>query len=276
MIDLHTHSTASDGSYSPCDLVAEAVKAGVTRLSLTDHDTVSGLEDGRAACIKAGITLVNGIELSTRWQNQTLHIIGLDIDPRNPGLIDAVQTAQQTRVERGRMIGEKLEQWGIPNAYQATCKLAGSTLIGRAHFARFLVQQGYAKNFRQVFKRYMIRGKPGHTTADWIGLENAIEVIHQAGGIAIIAHPTRYGLSRGKLRTLAEEFRDLSGDAIEVVSGNSSAAEVENMANLSNTFKLAASTGSDFHGSDKPWTRLGHLFALPASCLPVWELRKLW
>jgi predicted metal-dependent phosphoesterase TrpH len=276
MIDLHTHSTASDGSYSPQNLVAHAAIAGITRLSLTDHDTIDGLEDGRAACREAGITLVNGIELSACWRNRTIHIVGLDFDLQNTGLISAVQNAQHIRVERGRTIGERLERSGVTGAYESTCKLAGSILIGRAHFARFLVEQEYAKDFKQVFKRYMTRGKPGYVAADWMSLEDAVIAIHQASGIAVIAHPARYGFTSSKLRRLGEEFSGLSGDAIEVVSGNSSATEVENMTTLANEFGLAASIGSDFHGLDKPWSQLGRLRPLPASCQPVWHLRKLW
>ncbi len=276
MIDLHTHSTASDGSYSPRELVKLAAQAGITRLAITDHDTLDGLASAMASCEKHEVSLVNGIELSCRFGNRSLHIVGLDIDPENEELNNAVFQSQQIRIKRGRIIGQKLEKSGISNAYKSTCELAGSNLIGRAHFARVLVEQGYAKNFKQVFKRYMTQGKPGYAAAQWMALETAINVIHAAGGLAVIAHPARYGLSRGQLRRLVEDFRDLSGDAIEVVSGKASPGEIENLARLAGEFSLAGSVGSDFHGPDKPWVKLGKLPQIPKHCVPVWSLRELW
>lgn len=271
MIDLHTHSTASDGSYTPTELISHAAEAGITRLALTDHDTVSGLAEAREASIEHGISLVPGIELSTQWGTQTLHIVGLGIDPTSNSLCKIIIEAQQTRVDRGRAIGKKLEQAGVRNAYQDTCQLAGSALIGRAHFARYLIDQGLAKDFKQVFKRYMVRGKPGYAPAIWIDMDQAVAHIHRSGGIAVLAHPMRYNLSSGKRRRVVEAFSAAGGDAIEVVAGRTSPAEIDIVARLAIEFNLLASAGSDFHGPDKPWVQLGNLPRLPSDCRAVWQ-----
>ena len=271
MIDLHTHSTASDGSYTPTELVCHAANAGITQLALTDHDTVSGLAEAHHASVKRGISLVKGIELSAQWGTQTIHIVGLGIDPESTALSQAIVQTQQIRISRGRTIGKKLEQAGIPDAYQDTCKLAGSELVGRAHFARYLVQQGFAKDFKQVFKRYMVRGKPGFAPAEWIEMEQAVDCIQLAGGAAVLAHPMRYNLSSGKRRQVVEAFAAAGGDAIEVVAGRTNPAEIDIAARLALDYELLASVGSDFHGPDKPWVRLGSLPSLPAACRGIWQ-----
>lgn len=271
MIDLHTHSTASDGSYTPAELISRASEAGITQLALTDHDTVSGLAEARSASIEQGISLIPGIELSARWGTQTLHIVGLGIDPSGDSLRKAITQTQQTRIDRGRTIGKKLEQTGVHNAYLHTCQLAGSELIGRAHFARYLVSLGLAKDFNQVFKRYMVRGKPGYAPAHWMEMDQAVAQIHGSGGIAVLAHPMRYNLGGSKRRKVVEAFAMAGGEAIEVVAGRTNAAEIEIVARLAFEFNLLASVGSDFHGPDKPWVQLGKLPRLPSNCQPVWQ-----
>ena len=276
MIDLHTHSTASDGSFTPQQLVINASDAGISHLALTDHDSVDGIAEARLAATENGINLIDGIELSVRWQSKTLHIVGLGINPECPVLTRVIETAQQIRINRGRAIGEKLEMAGVEDAYKKTCEIAGSALVGRSHFARMLVAAGHAKDIKQVFKRFMVRGKPGYASAEWIELAPAINAIHDAGGVAIVAHPMRYNLSRRQLEHLLADFKQAGGDAMEVISGRSTKNETELMSRLANQFELAASTGSDFHGPDKPWLKLGCLVRLPANCTPIWQKARLW
>jgi predicted metal-dependent phosphoesterase TrpH len=276
VIDLHTHSTASDGSYTPTELVALASQQGITKLALTDHDTVDGVSEAAAACLVHGVTFVPGIELSARWHSRTLHIVGLSVDPLNTTLETAISGAKQIRIDRAREIGDRLERAGVSEAYRHTREQAGTELLGRFHFAKMLVSRGYAKDFRQVFKRFMVRGKPGYASAEWMQMKTAIEIIHRAGGIAVMAHPARYSLSAGQLRKALEQFKGTGGDAMEVVCGHSNTRETENMARLANDTQLAASIGSDFHGPDKPWISLGRLSRLPTNCLPVWQSQKLW
>ncbi len=276
MIDLHTHSTASDGSYTPSELVSLAVQQGINRLALTDHDTVDGLSEAEAACHAHSITFVPGVELSVRWRSRTLHIVGLSIDPLEPDLQASISDAKQIRIARAREIGSRLEKAGISEAYRHTRDQADTELLGRFHFAKMLVSRGYAKDFRQVFKRYMVQGKPGYAPAEWMDMQTAVDIIHRAGGVAVMAHPARYSLSSGQLRKALEKFKSAGGDAMEVVSGNCNTREAENMARLANDTQLAGSIGSDFHGPEKSWISLGRLSQLPASCVPIWQYQKLW
>ncbi len=271
MIDLHSHSTASDGTLSPTQLVEKAAQAGVRTLALTDHDCIAGIEEANQAAQAHGIKLVPGIELSVMWSKRTLHIVGLDIDIGHAGLNAALADAVSFRLRRGREIGEKLEKIGIEGAFEGACAVAGGSLISRSHFAHFLVAHGYAKDIRQVFKRYMIKGKPGHVAGEWMSLERGIELIHQAGGVAILAHPARYNLSRTKLRGLLKELKSQGVDGIEVVSGSHSQDENKTMAQHALDFDLPASQGSDYHGPEKPWVQLGRLPPMHYRCKPIWE-----
>lgn len=271
MIDLHSHSTASDGTLSPAQLVQKAAEAGISTLALTDHDCIAGIEEANQAAHELGINLVPGIELSVIWAKRTLHLVGLNIDIRHAGLNAALADAVAFRLRRGREIGEKLEQAGINNAFEGACAVAGSSLISRSHFAHFLVAQRHAKDIRQVFKRYMVKGKPGHVAGEWIGLKQGIELIHQTGGVAILAHPARYNLSRTKLRGLFKELKLLGVDGIEVVSGSHSQDENKTMAQHALDFDFPASQGSDYHGPEKPWVQLGRLPPMHYRCRPIWE-----
>lgn len=271
MIDLHTHSTASDGSYSPADLVGLAARSGIRKLALTDHDTTDGINEARTASQNFEIELISGVELSAQWQNRTLHIVGLYVDPEDTALKAAIARAKNVRADRAREIGSRLEKAGITNAYRLTKRQHETEQLGRSHFARMLVEQGYAKNFTQVFKRYMVRGKPGYASARWMDLETAINTIHQAGGVAVFAHPARYNLSRTQLRKAIRDFSSWDGDALEIVSGKTNPKEIEDMTRLAQDNNLAGSMGSDFHGPDKPWISLGQLPPFPSQCTPIWQ-----
>ena len=276
MIDLHTHTTASDGSFSPENLILQAAAAGIERLAITDHDCVSALLVARPAARNSGIGLIDGIELSVSWENRTFHIVGLKINCNCLSLQQVIAQAQLTRIQRGHEIGAALEEHGIDNAWQKTRAMADSEALTRSHFARMLVDEGKAKNAKQVFKRYMVKGKPGYVSAEWISMDAAISIIHAAGGVAILAHPARYYLGKNHLARLLDAFQVAGGDAIEVVSGKTNSAEIAMLAQHANKRNLAASIGSDFHGPDKPWLSLGKLPALPVQCDPVWSRFALW
>ena len=207
MIDLHTHSTASDGTLSPTELVQHAASAGIRHLALTDHDSVSGINEAQAAADQLGIQLIHGLELSVTWSKRTLHIVALNVDIHNVKLNAALTEVLTARQSRAQFMAERLAQHGIEGALEGAQRHAKSTLIGRLHFAKFLVETGHAKDIRQVFKRFLVQGKPGYVSGQWMPLEEGVELIHQAGGIAIIAHPARYKLSRTKLRGLFSEFK---------------------------------------------------------------------
>ena len=270
MIDLHSHSTASDGSLSPEDLLALAGEVGLQHLALTDHDTIAGLEAATAAANRHGINLIPGVELSVSWQKRTLHIVGLNIDPDCPKLLSILRTAADTRINRARAIGASLENAGIRGAFDGARDIAGDdSNLSRSHFARFLVAQGHARNSQQVFKRFMVGGKPGYVAAEWIALADAVNVIHAAGGVAVLAHPSRYRVTAGKLRRIIADFRCAGGDAMEVCCGGSNPGEVSHLARLARENQLCASLGSDFHGPDKPWAKLGHLAPIPTGIASV-------
>ncbi|MGM0679870.1 MAG: PHP domain-containing protein [Pseudomonadota bacterium] len=269
--DLHTHSTASDGTLSPAELVARAVEREIDQLALTDHDTTAGLEAARVAAREQGLGLIPGIELSVSWAHQTLHIVGLHIDPGHPAMQAGIARQLDFRRWRAAEIGRRLAKAGIDGAYDGACGYADGDLVGRTHFARYLVEQGHARDLKQVFKRYLVRGKPGHVAGEWATLEQAVGWIRDSGGLAVIAHPARYKLSATRLRQLLGEFGELGGAALEVVSGSHSRDDMLRFGQLSQTWNLAASSGSDYHGPENPYRDIGRLPELPPGCRPIWE-----
>jgi len=268
--DLHTHSTASDGTLTPSALIALAAARGVDVLALTDHDTLDGLAAARTAADAAGLILSPGVEISVTWGGRTIHIIGLGIDPRNQALRDGLAELSTYRRRRAEEIGRRLAKEGIEGAFEGAGAFSNGWLIGRTHFARFLVQQGYAADEREVFKHYLVRGKPGHVAGDWASLETAVGWIRDAGGQAVIAHPGRYRFTRTKLLRLIGQFTALGGVGIEVVSGNHSRDECLLFARYAQEHRLLASVGSDFHGPGNPRTGLGSTAPLPSFCIPIW------
>ena len=269
--DLHTHSTASDGTLTPTALLQRAAERGVEALALTDHDVTSGLAEAARAAQALGIELIPGIEISVTWSHQTVHIVGLNIDASNQSLQAGLEKLLAFRHWRAEEIARRLDKKGIPGAYAGAQKFAKGSIIGRTHFARFLVEQGYAKDLRQVFKRYLVRGKPGFVPGDWASLEEALGWIERAGGQAVIAHPARYNFSATRMRQLIGEFQELGGAALEVVSGSHSRDEMLHYAQVTSNAGLLASTGSDYHGPENPYFELGRLPALPEVCQPIWQ-----
>ncbi len=269
--DLHTHSTASDGTLSPSDLIARAAQQGVEVIALTDHDTLAGLDEAAAAAQRHGIRLVPGVEISVTWGGRTVHIVGLDLDPACSALRRGLDGLLAYREERAAEIASRLERAGWPGALEGARAQAQGELVGRTHFARFLVQQGAAKDLRSVFKHFLVKGKPGHVAGCWTTLEEAVGWIRAAGGQAVVAHPARYGLTRSKMKRLLEDFRASGGRGIEVVSGSHSRDDYFTFARWARELGLLASAGSDYHGPDNPWIELGRLPELPEGCRPIWE-----
>jgi predicted metal-dependent phosphoesterase TrpH len=270
--DLHCHSTRSDGLLAPAAVVDRAASRGVDVLALTDHDEVSGLAEAREAADKAGIRFVCGSELSVSWEDLSIHVVGLNLDPDNDTLATGLETIRSGRTTRARRIGDALAASGIPCAYEGALKYVTSErLITRAHFARYLVEAGYVREVKDVFKRYLTPGKPGYVRHEWATLSHAIDWIHAAGGQAVVAHPGRYKVSDSGMRRLLAEFRDAGGDAIEVLSSSHTPAQYAQYATLSRVFGLAGSCGSDYHGPGESWMDLGDLPEMPAGVVPVWK-----
>lgn len=269
--DLHTHSTASDGSQSATDLVTRAASLGVDCLALTDHDTLAGIAEAKSAAEKAGISFVPGAEISVSWEGTTLHVLGLGLDLLCPSLLEGLGRLQTFRSSRAQEIGERLSQAGIPDAYAGAALLATGKLISRTHFAQFLIAAGFAKDVRDVFKRYLVKGKPGHVPGQWASLTEALAWIQAAGGFAVLAHPARYDLSAGSLRRLLQEFKAGGGVGIEVISGNQDQKTSHSLADYARRYDLYASVGSDYHGASAPWRELGRMADLPKNVRPIWE-----
>jgi predicted metal-dependent phosphoesterase TrpH len=271
VFDLHAHSTHSDGTLSPTALVTRAAARGVDVLALTDHDELSGLSEARAAATDAGIGFVCGTELSVTWEGTTVHVVGLGVDPDNTTLADGLAGIRAGRSERAQRIGDALAEAGIDGAYAGAMRYVTSErLISRTHFARFLVEAGHARALKDVFQRYLGRGKPGYVPHQWATLTEAVGWIRAAGGQAALAHPGRYKLSGSKMRTLLTTFRDEGGAAIEVLSPSHTSAQCAEFAAHARNLGLRGSCGSDFHGPGESWIDLGGLPTLPPGVEPVW------
>ena len=270
-IDLHCHSTVSDGLLSPADLVAHAAKNGIKVLALTDHDDVSGLAAARLAAAQHDIHFVNGVEISVTWKKLTLHIVGLKFDADNAALKIALDAVRNTRDVRAHEMAAGLAKAGIANAYEGANAIAKQSILTRSHFAQFLAQAGHAKDVKSVFKKFLVKGKPGFVDSNWMDLESAVNLIIGAGGQAVIAHPGRYDLGMVKMHLLMHEFRTLGGSAIEVVTGSHQPPQYQQFAKIAHKFSLKASLGSDYHGAGLSFMGMGQVPELPAGCLPVWD-----
>ena len=276
--DLHCHSTVSDGLLTPADLVARAAGRGVKFLALTDHDDVAGLAEAREAAARLGIKFINGVEISVSWRSHTLHIVGLRIDPAYVPLVEGLRAIRNGRGARAQLMAESLAKIGIGGALEGAYRYAGNpSIIGRTHFARFLVESGYSKDVRSVFNNYLVKGKPGYVSHQWAALPDTVSWIRGSGGVAVLAHPGRYTSGRKHmgsttLRELLREFTDLGGQGIEVVSGAHTPEQYAEFARYAEEYGLFASCGSDFHGPGESYRDLGGLPDFPLSCRPVWQL----
>lgn len=271
LYDLHTHSTASDGVLSPSELVKRAATAGIYGLALTDHDTIDGLDEAELAAGQVGVKWIPGVEISVTWNFQTIHIVGLWINLRSPELIQGLTKLREFRVWRAEEIGRRLAKSNIPNAFIGACKLADGKVLTRTHFAKFLIQQGFATNEQKVFESFLTSGKPGYVTDQWATMDEAINWIKLANGKAVLAHPSRYKLTYKNLRRLISVFKETGGLGLEVISRSHTPENVATIARLANEFELLSSIGSDFHNPYNRRDVLGQLPNLPLECTPIWQ-----
>lgn len=269
VFDLHSHTTFSDGSLTPHELITRAIEKRVDVLAITDHDTLDAYHHLPEP--NADITVIPGVEFSTQWGNTGVHIVGLNVDPRSDAISTGVEYQADARLQRARLIGEKLKSKGIENAFEGANQLSRGSYIGRPHFAQYIINIGRAKSMNAAFKRYMGDGKVGDVKQHWAELPQIVQWIRDAGGIAVLAHPMKYKLTRTKLKNLIADFKKGGGQGIEVVSGQQQALQTADIAQLCEQNKLLASCGSDFHSPDRPWCELGVFASLPATVTPVWE-----
>ena len=271
--DLHCHSVVSDGTLTPEELAARAAANGVELWALTDHDEVGGQERAAAAAKACGIRYVCGVEVSVTFLNQTVHIVGLGVDPENTALRAGLTATRGGRTARARDMAAELARVGIPGVFEGALKYVGNPeLISRSHFARYLVEAGICPDTNSVFRKYLAQGKPGYVPHRWASLGDAVGWITGAGGVAVIAHPARYKFSANEEFALFTEFKGHGGAGVEVVTGSHTSAEYLTYGAAAKDYGLAASRGSDFHSPNESHTDLGSLPYLPGTLTPVWEL----
>lgn len=271
--DLHCHSVVSDGTLTPEDLAARAKAGGVELWALTDHDEVGGQARALAAARSQGLAYLTGVEVSVTFAKETIHIVGLGVDPEHAELCEGLAHTRSGRDQRAVQMGEELAKVGIKGAYEGALKYVGNpALVSRTHVARFLVEAGHCGSTHEVFSRYLVEGKPGYVPHTWASLTEAVGWIKRSGGMAVLAHPARYRrLTPTEHWALFSEFREAGGEGVEVVTGSHSEAEALQYAQLARELGLYASRGSDFHSPEESRVPLGSLPFLTGDLRPVWE-----
>lgn len=271
-VDLHMHSTASDGVVGPCELVERGLANGLQLMALTDHDTIDGLAQARQAAMDSRVGFLNGVEISVSWGGETLHLVGLGFDPSQGPLASNLQQLQVSRRERAKDMDAGLQAHGLPSVLNEAMAYAGNpNLIGRTHFARALVARGVCHHIQEVFDRFLTPGKPGYVPHQWASLSQALGWIHDSGGLSVLAHPARYKLTDTARWALLQEFMALGGGAIEVSTGSHSHTDTQRYRQISVELGLKASRGSDFHSPTESRCDVGAAPVLPDGCDPVWS-----
>lgn len=267
--DFHCHSLASDGSLSPAALVARAAAAGVQELALTDHDTLAGQPEAASAAADLGVRLVSGIELSVVWDTRELHMVALGFSPAHPAMQQLVQAQQQARQRRAERIGARLDRAaGLVDSYARTAALADQQAPGRPWFARMLVSAGKARDQQHAFNRFLKPGQAAYVATPWVAMADAVAAVREAGGVAVLAHPLRYGFTRRKLRRFLTHFVDAGGQALEVLTPGLNSQQQALLLECLRDFPLHASGGSDFHSPQQSWLELGRI-PRPAAEMPL-------
>lgn len=271
-VDLHCHSTMSDGVLAPADVAARAHANGVDVWALTDHDEVSGVAQAAEVAREVGMRFVAGAEISVTFSGQTVHIVGLGFDPTNAALLDGLRATRSGRTKRAMEIGERLASMGMPGAYEGALTFVDNPeMIGRTHFARYLVEAGFCPDVQTVFTKYLGDDRAAQVAVQWARLEEAVGWIIAAGGQAVIAHPARYKFRPAQFTALFETFIDLGGVAIEVTTGSHNSDECRRYAEVARRYGFLASRGSDFHSPHESRVDLGQLPPLPSDLKPIWH-----
>ena len=269
--DLHNHSYYSDGVFSPSEVVRFADDAGCDLFALTDHDTTDGLDEAQHMADKLSVDLVSGVEISAFWRNMTIHIIGLDIDIKNDILQADLVHNQQLRKERAEKIALGLWRAGIKDALEKTQALSKADMLTRTHFAQMLIGEGYCKDMKSVFRRYLTGKKPGGVRVEWKNMDEVVSWIHAAGGKAVLAHPFRYRMTNTKIKNMFLNFKEVFGDGVEVVTATSTDEEIRLSNQWAEERELSSSCGSDYHGWKNQRIQIGSLRDLPNSSNAIWR-----
>jgi len=258
MIDLHLHSTASDGTCSPEELIAEAAALGLSAVALVDHDTLSGLAAFMHAGAHADLTPIPGVELSCSWHDGNLHIVGLFVDPDNLRLQELLTRVRADRDDRNRKIVEALNKLGVELDLSEVLAYSKGETVGRPHIAAALVGRGVCSDVRQAFDSFLRRGKPAFVSRYLPMPEESIRMIHDAGGVAVWAHPLAFSRkSRGRVRAMANQLKQAGLDALETLYPDHKPDQRRAAQILADELGLLASGGTDYHGENSPGVRMG-------------------
>jgi len=257
MVDLHTHSTESDGTLTPEQLVEHATNEGVTALALTDHDTCAGIAAATGAGDELGVQVIPGIEIEVDYSPGTFHLLGLGIYRWRNVLEPALKELAEHRVARNLLMVQKIQDAGIPADYKAIMDIAGGSIVGRPHFAQFLMRQGVVNSVQEAFNRYLAEGKPFYAARERLSLARSVRLIHEAGGKAVIAHPNSLHLSATKLQEKLVEWKETGVDGVEAFHSNATYSECKRYEAMANELNLLITAGSDFHGPHRIDRRLG-------------------
>ena len=270
--DLHCHSAFSDGTLEPEALAARAKANGVDLWALTDHDEIGGQLRARNAALAIGLPYLTGVEISITFADTTVHIVGLGFDADNAALAAGLVATSGGRKKRAMEMSDELAKVGIHGAYEGALGYTGNPdLIARTHFARFLVANKVCSDTQEVFRKFLVEGKPGFVPHRWASLGDAVHWITDAGGVAVIAHPARYKFTANEEYALFTEFIAHGGRAVEVVTGSHSSTDAVRYTETAIEFGLMASRGSDFHSPTESRIDLGALPALSPRLTPVWD-----
>jgi len=270
-VDLHNHSYYSDGVFSPSEVVRFADEADCNLFALTDHDTTDGLAEAQQMADELSVNLVSGVEISALWRNMTIHIVGLGIDINNDILQKGLNYNQRLREERAEKIALGLRRAGITDALEKTQELSKTDMITRTHFAQMLIREGYCKDMKSVFRRFLTGKKPGASRVEWRSFDEVVGWIHAAGGLAVIAHPFRYRMTQTKIKNMFLNFKEVLGDGVEVVTATSTDEEITLSNQWAKEYKLLSSCGSDYHGWPNQRIQIGSLRDLPNLDNAIWR-----
>lgn len=280
-IDLHTHSNISDGTFTPAQLVAAAIEKGIHTLALTDHDTMDGLPLALDAAKGQNIKIISGVEISSQWsrpatkKNYGVHIVALNIQNPEP-LQKVLEQQKRIRAERSKQICDLLIPLIGQDIYaDVIAKVDGiADRVTRTHIAKTMVEKGIVTRAQQAFDKYIKEGKKAYVKFDGLALEETIQVIHESGGFAVLAHPTRYDLSATNIRYLIEIFAKFGGDAVELPPAIEPASTRQMVDRMIAEHGLKVSVASDFHGDNMPWIKLGNIPSMKEGQVGVWESFK--
>ena len=277
-VDLHTHSNISDGTLSPEQLVHAAVEKGIHTLALTDHDSMDGLKLAENIAQDLPLNIISGVEISSQWsrpatkKNYAVHVVALNMQNPEP-LLALLEQQKQIRAIRAKQICDLLVPLIGEDIYaDVIAKVEGvADRITRTHIAKTLVEKGYVSRPQQAFDKYIKEGKKAYVKFDGLGLEETIQVIHESQGFAVLAHPTKYDLSATNIRYLIEIFSKFGGDAVELPPAIEPASTRQMVDRMIEQFGLKVSVGSDFHGDNMPWIKLGNIPRVKEGQVGVWE-----